>query len=163
MRAPRPSRLAGLPNRETGPSKGRIAQCWLDWVGGTLGTVIANDFPLVQLDVISPPLSAYSLSFLSPLPVPSLPHRLPLFSMPGVVDDEQARRISKSIDDDLKVCFLDYVARFILPPPPARKRTAQETTETKEGSQRCVTSPLPLLVGPGLRRSLTRTRNQSCF
>lgn len=42
--------------------------------------------------------------------------------MPGVVDDEQARRISKSIDDDLKVCFLDYVARFILPPRPQRER-----------------------------------------
>jgi hypothetical protein len=30
--------------------------------------------------------------------------------MPGVVDNDQARRISKAIDDDLKVSFLDYVA-----------------------------------------------------
>jgi len=46
--------------------------------------------------------------------------------MPGVVDNEQARRISKAIDDDLKVSFLDYVARFILTPPPFPSPSAKE-------------------------------------
>lgn len=84
--------------------------------------MIANDFPLVQL---------LSFSCLYPLlfPLIDAPSFLPLpfrpsltvshiYPMPGVVENEQARRISKSIDDDLKVGFLDYVARFILPPPP---------------------------------------------
>lgn len=60
--------------------------------------------------------------------------------MPGVVENDQARRISKAIDDDIKVSFLGYKPAPPYPPPTARKRTDQEKAETKKGRQGCVTS-----------------------
>jgi hypothetical protein len=64
--------------------------------------------------------------------------------MPGVVDHEQARRISKAIDDNLKVGFLDYVARFILTPPhfpsPQRER---EQIKKRQKQRKDVKGALP--------------------
>ena len=60
--------------------------------------------------------------------------------MPGVVENDQARRISKAIDDDIKVSFPPYERAPSYPPSTARKRTDQEKTETKKGCQGCVTS-----------------------
>jgi len=66
--------------------------------------------------------------------------------MPGV-DNEQARRISKSIDDDLKVSFLDYVARFISPPPlplPSPQRERDEIRK-RQKQRKDVKGALPPL------------------
>jgi hypothetical protein len=73
--------------------------------------------------------------------------------MPGVVENEQARRISKSIDDDLKVSFLDYVARFILTSPPHSPFTQREREQIKKRQKqrkdvKGASFPLPLLTWP---------------
>jgi hypothetical protein len=76
--------------------------------------------------------------------------------MPGVVENEQARRISKSIDDDLKVGFLDYVARFILLPPPSpftqREREQIKKRQKQRKDVKGASFPLPLLTRPRFPR-----------
>jgi hypothetical protein len=62
--------------------------------------------------------------------------------MPGVVDHDQARRISKGIDDDIKVSLPDYMRGYVSSSFAARKRSHQEEAEAKKGCQGSVTSPL---------------------
>jgi hypothetical protein len=61
--------------------------------------------------------------------------------MPGVVDHDQARRVSKAIDDDIKVSLPDYLRATSSSSFAARKGSPQEKTETEKGCQGSVTSP----------------------
>jgi G-protein alpha subunit len=61
--------------------------------------------------------------------------------MPGVLDNEQARRASKAIDDEIKVAltlFL-HICTHISSSSTARKGNNQEEAEAEERGQRCVT------------------------
>ena len=64
--------------------------------------------------------------------------------MPGVLDNEQARRISKGIDDDIKVSLLDYMRAFSHPLP----QREREEVKKRQRQRKDVKGVLPPSVSP---------------
>ena len=69
--------------------------------------------------------------------------------MPGVVDHDQARRISKAIDDEIKVSLLDYSRVLPLILFRSAKRISSRKDRSKEGMSRVCDFPVPPFVVSG--------------
>jgi hypothetical protein len=81
--------------------------------------------------------------------------------MPGVLDNEQARRVSKSIDDDIKVGLTHYIRPYLITlSQREREMIKKRQKQRKEVKGVLPTPPLPSLsffscsVGVGLRLPL---------
>jgi hypothetical protein len=65
--------------------------------------------------------------------------------MPGVVDLDQARRVSKAIDDDIKVCSPNYV-RAMSYPLSQREKDLRKKRQKQRRDVKGLSLPRPSLL-----------------